>query len=85
MDSQSTTAAAAGGAAASESVMEEEVTEPDPQPSSPIPPGLHSEVNGDLPGHPYLRQGLLEMMESPERDPAALRDSAEYGQSHQRG
>lgn len=83
MDRQSTTAA--GGTAASESVMEEEVTEPDPQPTSTIPPGLHSEVNGDLPGHPYLREGLLDMMESPEREPAVLRDSAEYGQSHQCG
>lgn len=66
--------------------MEEEVTEADPQPTGMIPsPGLHSEVNGDLPGHPYLREGLLDMMESPEREPVALRDSAEYGQSHQCG
>lgn len=83
MDRQSTTAA--GGTAASESVMEEEVTEPDPQPTSMIPPGLHSEVNGDLPGHPYLREGLLDMVEGPEREPAVLRDSAEYGQSQRCG
>lgn len=84
MDRQSTTAAV--GTAASEALMEEEVTEADPQPTSMIPsPGLHSEVNGDLPGHPYLREGLLDMMESPEREPEALRDSAEYGQSHQCG
>lgn len=63
--------------------MEGEVTEPDPQPTSMIPPGLHSKANGDLPGHPYLREGLLDMMESPERKPAV--DSAEYGQSHHCG
>lgn len=83
MARQSTTAA--GGMAASESVMEEEVTEPDPQPTSMILPGLHSEVNGDLPGHPYLREGLLDMVESPEREPVVLRDSAEYGQSQRCG
>lgn len=79
---------AAGGTAASKSLMEEEVTEPDPQivePTGMAPPGTHSEVNGDLPGNPYLRDGMLDVMESPVREPVVLQDPAEYSQSHQYG
>lgn len=93
MDRQS---AAAGGTAASKSLMEEEVTEPDPQtveptgmppPPPPPLPGTHSEVNGDLPGNPYLRDGavVVDVMESPAREPVVLQDPAEYSQSHQYG
>lgn len=94
MDRQSA-AAAAGGTAASKSLMEEEVTEPDPQtveptgmpPPPPPLPGTHSEVNGDLPGNPYLRDGavVVDVMESPAREPVVLQDPAEYSQSHQYG
>lgn len=75
--------------------MEEEVTEPDPQtveptgmpPPPPLLPGTHSEVNGDLPGNPYLRDGavVVDVMESPAREPVVLQDPAEYSQSHQYG
>ncbi|KAG8001808.1 Calcium-binding protein 8 [Nibea albiflora] len=74
--------------------MEEEVTEPDPQtveptgmpPPPPPLPGTHSEVNGDLPGNPYLRDGaVVDVMESPAREPVVLQDPAEYSQSHQYG
>ena len=84
MDRQSAAAAAAaaGGTAASKTpVMEEEVTEPDPQtvePSGSQPPGTHSEVNGDLPGNPYLRDGTEDIMESPAREPDVLQYPAEY-------
>lgn len=82
-------AAAAGGIAASESLMEEEVTEPDPQTveltGMPLPPGTHSEVNGDLPGNPYLRDEMEDVMESPAREPVVLQYPAEYSQSHQYG
>lgn len=64
---------------------EEEVRAPDPQPTSRIPAGPHPEVNGDLPGHPCPREGLLDTGESPEREPAAPRDSAEHAQSRRRG
>lgn len=86
MDREST--AAAGGTAASKRLMEEEVTEPDPQtvePTGMLPPGTHSEVNGDLPGNPYLRDGVVDMMESPAREPVVLQDSAEHSQSHRYG
>lgn len=79
MDRQS--AAAAGGTAASKSLMEEEVTEPDLQtvePTGILLPGTCSEVNGALPGNPYLRDGLLDVMENPTREPVVLHDSAEY-------
>ncbi|KAG7217589.1 hypothetical protein INR49_021275, partial [Caranx melampygus] len=75
--------------------MEEEVTEPDPQtaesspqtvePSGMLPPGTHSEVNGDLPGNPYLRDGTVDVMESPVREPVVLQYPAEYNHSHQYG
>lgn len=90
MDRQSA-AAAAGGTAASKSLMEEEVTEPDPQTAEPSgmpplpPPGRHSEVNGDLPGTPYLRDGTVDVMESPVREPVVLQYPAEYNHSHQYG
>lgn len=74
-------AAATGGTAASKSLMEEEVTEPDLQtvePTGRLLPGTRSEVNGALPGNPYLRDGLLDVMESPTRGPVMLQDSAEY-------
>ncbi|XP_068441798.1 calcium-binding protein 8 isoform X1 [Clinocottus analis] len=68
--------------------MEEEVTEPDPRaadptggPSPPPPPpspGTHSEVNGDLPGNPYLRDGTEDVVESPVREPVVLQDPAGY-------
>ncbi len=86
MDRQS--AAAAGGTAASKSLMEEEVTEPDPQTVEPTgmpPPGTHSEVNGDLPGNPYLRDGMVDVMESPAREAVVLQYPAEYSQSDQYG
>lgn len=92
MDRQSAAAAAAVGTAASKRVMEEEVTEPDPQTVEPAtgkpppsPPGTHSEVNGDLPGNPYLRDGTEDVMESPAREPVVLQYPAEYSQSHQCG
>ncbi|KAM3616904.1 uncharacterized protein V6R79_025787 [Siganus canaliculatus] len=70
--------------------MEEEVTEPDPQTAEPtgmLPSGTHSEVNGDLPGNPYLRDGvlLLDVMESPAREADVLQDPAEYSPSRQCG
>lgn len=69
--------------------MEEEVTEPDPQAvepaGTPPPPGTHSEVNGDLPGNPYLRDGAADVMESPAREPVVLQYPAEYSESHQYG
>ncbi|XP_045928803.1 calcium-binding protein 8-like [Micropterus dolomieu] len=69
--------------------MEEEVTEPDPQTveltGMPLPPGTHSEVNGDLPGNPYLRDEMEDVMESPAREPVVLQYPAEYSQSHQYG
>ncbi|KAM6988530.1 calcium-binding protein 8 isoform 1-T1 [Tautogolabrus adspersus] len=68
--------------------MEEEVTEPDPQMVEPTgiqPPGMHFEVNGDLPGNPCLRDGTEEVMESPTREPDVLQYPAEYSQSHQYG
>lgn len=78
---------AAGGA--SKRLMEEEVTEPDPQtqepPGMPLPPGTHSEVNGDLPGNPYLRDGTVDVMESPAREPVVLQYPTEYDHSHQCG
>lgn len=83
VDSQS--AVAAGQTAASKGLMEEEVTEPDPQPTSMLPLVIHSEVNGDLPGNPYLRDGEVDMKESPTREPVMLQDSAEYSQTHQYG
>ncbi|XP_075956530.1 calcium-binding protein 8-like [Anarhichas minor] len=63
--------------------MEEEVTEPDPRAADPtgVPPsspGTHSEVNGDLPGNPYLRDGMADAMESPARYPFVLQDPAAY-------
>lgn len=65
--------------------MEEEVTEPEPRAADPTgePPGTHSEVNGDLPGNPYLRDGTEDVTESPVREPVVLQDPAEY--SHQCG
>lgn len=79
---------AAGGlwtqcAAASESLMEEGVTEPEPQAVelTGMPPGTPSEVNGDLPGNPYLRDGAG-VMESPVREPAVLQYPAEYSQQY---
>lgn len=74
--------------------MEEEVTEPDPQtvepsgmppPPPPPPPETHSEVNGDLPGNPYLRDGTVDVMESPAREPVVLQYSPQYSDSHQCG
>ena len=72
--------------------MEEEVTEPDPQaaePSGVLPPpplpGTHSEVNGDLPGNPYLRDGAADVTESPVREPVVLQYPAEYDHSHRCG
>lgn len=68
--------------------MEEEVTEPDPQtvePTGLLPPGTPSEVNGDLPGNPYLRDGAVDVMESPVREPVVLQYPAEYNHSHQYG
>ncbi|KAM8905234.1 calcium-binding protein 8 isoform 1-T1 [Spinachia spinachia] len=60
---------ARGGVAASESLMEEEVTEPDPRTVAPLSsPGTHSEVNGDLPGNP--REDVME--------PLVLQDPAAY-------
>lgn len=87
MDRQS--AAAAGGTATTKSLMEEEVTEPDPQASEPagMPPpvGTHAEVNGDLPGNPYLREVVVvDVTESPAREPVVLQDAAEYSQQSQR-
>lgn len=59
--------------------MEEEVTEPDPRTVAPLPsPGTHSEVNGDLPGNPYLRDGTEDAMESPATEPLVLQDPAAY-------
>ncbi|TNN56555.1 Calcium-binding protein 8 [Liparis tanakae] len=65
--------------------MEEEVTEPEPRAADPTggSPGTHSEVNGDLPGNPYLRDGTEDVTESPVREPVVLQDPAEY--SHQCG
>lgn len=88
MDRQCAAAVAPGGAAAFKRVMEEEVTEPDPQmvePSSLPPPGTHSEVNGDLPGNPYVRDGTEDVMESPAREPVVLQYPTEYDPSHQCG
>ncbi|KAF3693306.1 Calcium-binding protein 8 [Channa argus] len=81
-------AAAAGGTTASKSLMEEEVTEPDPQAvelTSTPPVGTHSEVNGDLPGNPYLSAGTVDVMESPAREPVVLQYPAEYTPSHHYG
>lgn len=83
MDCQS--AVAAGQTAASKGLMEEEVTEPDSQPTSMLPLVIHSEVNGDLPGNPYLMDGEVDLKESPTREHVMLQDSAEYSQSHQYG
>lgn len=91
VDRQSASAAAAvaaGGTTAFKILMEEEVTEPSPQAVelTDVPPlWTNSEVNGDLPGNPYLRDGTVEVMESPERQPAALQYPAEYNHSHQYG
>ncbi|KAM6932939.1 E3 ubiquitin-protein ligase TRIM21-like [Xenentodon cancila] len=77
---------AAGGA--SEKLMEEEVTEPDTralEPPGMLRPGTHSEVNGDLPGNPYLRDGAVDEMESPAREPEVLQYPAECNQSQQCG
>jgi len=64
--------------------MEEEVTEPDPQAVEPL--GMpQSEVNGDLPGNPYLRDGTVDVMESPVREPVVLQYPTEYDLSHQCG
>lgn len=85
MDRQS---AAAESTAASKSLMEEEVTEPDLQtvePTGMLAPQTQSEVNGDLPGNPYLRDREVDLIESPAREPVVLQDSAEYSQSHQYG
>lgn len=74
-------AASAGGTAASKSLMEEEVREPDRQTAEPtgmLLPGTRSEVNGALPGNPYLSDGLVDVKESPTREPVVLQDSAEY-------
>ncbi|KAM7398917.1 hypothetical protein PAMP_018221 [Pampus punctatissimus] len=68
--------------------MEEEVTEPDAQtvePAGVLPPGTPSEVNGDLPGNPYLRDGTVDIMESPVREAVVLQYPAEYNHSHQYG
>lgn len=65
--------------------MEEEVTEAGPptaEPSgSPPPPGTTSEVNGDLPGNPYLSDRTVDVMESPVREPVVLQydPSRQYG------
>lgn len=73
--------------------MEEELTEPElhtmehkavPSPST-VPTGTHSEVNGDLPGNPYLMDGVLDVMDSPEREPVGLQYPGEYNHSHQFG
>ncbi|KAF3847349.1 hypothetical protein F7725_020377 [Dissostichus mawsoni] len=63
--------------------MEEGVTEPEPQAVelTGMPPGTPSEVNGDLPGNPYLRDGAG-VMESPVREPAVLQYPAEYSQQY---
>lgn len=66
--------------------MEEEVTEPDPHTleSSSIylaPLGTHSEVNGDLPGNPNPRDGTLDVMESPVREPVVLQHPAQCNHS----
>ena len=73
--------------AASASLMEEEVTEPGPQAPEPAgpPPGTHSEVNGDLPGNPCLRDGTEDVMESPVREPVVLQYPAEYKPGQQCG
>lgn len=91
MDRQSAAAAAAatGGTDTSKSLMEEEVTEPDPQASVPagMPPpvGAHAEVNGDLPGNPYLRDVVVvDVTASPVREPIVLQDAGEYSQQSQR-
>lgn len=91
VDRQSAAAAAAatGGTATSKSLMEEEVTEPDPQASAPAgmppPAGTHAEVNGDLPGNPYLRDVVVvDVTASPAREPIVLQDAAEYSQQSQR-
>ncbi|KAM9853703.1 calcium-binding protein 8-like [Aulostomus maculatus] len=58
--------------------MEEEVAEPDAQTAEPtgsLP--LGTEVNGDLPGNPYLRDGTLDVMESPVREPVVLQYPAQ--------
>ncbi|KAK5601153.1 hypothetical protein CRENBAI_003541, partial [Crenichthys baileyi] len=60
--------------------MDEEVTEPDPQTDMP-----QSEINGDLPGNPYLRDGTLDVVESPAREPLELQYPSEYNSSHQCG
>lgn len=75
-----------GGTAASNCLMEAEVIEPDPQAMELMgmtPPGTHSEVNGDLPGTPYLRDGMVDVMESPASEPVVLQYPAEY--SHEYG
>ncbi|XP_053279071.1 calcium-binding protein 8 [Pleuronectes platessa] len=67
--------------------MEEEVTEPDPQAleHAAPPPGTHSEVNGDLPGNPCLRDGSEDVMESPVREPVVLQYPAQYTPGQQCG
>lgn len=80
---------AAAGGTAYKRLMEEEVTEPDPQmvePSSMPSPETHAEVNGDLPGNPYLRDdGTVDVVESPAREPVVLQYPTEYNLSHQCG
>lgn len=57
---------------------EEEVSEP--QTGAP-----HPEVNGDLPGNPYLRDGALDAAGSPAREPAPPQCPPEFSPSHQCG
>lgn len=64
--------------------MEEEVTEPDPQTAEPSGM-LRSEVNGDLPGNPCLREGTVDVMESPTREPVVLQFPTEYGHGQECG
>lgn len=68
--------------------MEEEVTDPDAQTVDPTgmpTPRTWAEINGDLPGNPYLRDVIVEVMDSPAREPDVLQCPAEYSQSHQCG
>lgn len=71
---QSVEAAGRSAASGTRDLMEEGVTQPRPRtPMEPAATPSHSEVNGDLPGNPYLTDGTPdEVMESPEREPDVL-------------
>ena len=70
--------------------MEEEVTEADlpPQTEEPVrlrAAGTQSEMNGALPGTPYQRserEGTLDVVESPVREPLVQHYPTEYSQQY---